>query len=129
MLQATIDSIGNNPVVKFFGGSQPANCAAADPGTVLGTCNITGASFDTPSGGQMTGTGWSGYADNTGIVGNFRVYENGGSTCHMQGSVSTASGDIIVDDTSISEADSKYGPGPTPISIYALSSIITEGNS
>ena len=39
-LDAVESSIGTTPILKIFDGTMPANCAAADAGTVLATCTL-----------------------------------------------------------------------------------------
>jgi hypothetical protein len=41
-------------------------------------------------------------ADNTGIAGHFRIYDSGGTTCHIQGTVTATGGggEMTVDNTS-----------------------------
>jgi hypothetical protein len=45
-------------------------------------------------------------ADNTGTAGHFRIYDSGGTTCHIQGTVTATGGggDMTLDNVSISSA-------------------------
>lgn len=54
------------------------------------------------SGGSKAKSGtWSdASADGTGTAGHFRIYDSGGSTCHIQGTVGTSGTDMIVDSVS-----------------------------
>lgn len=88
-------------------GAQPANCAAADSGTLL--CEITLPSdwMAAASGGTkaLAGT-WQGTAAAGGAAAHFRVKDNAGTTCHMQGSVTATGGggDMTLDNTSIASS-------------------------
>jgi hypothetical protein len=48
----------------------------------------------------LLGTWQDASADATGTAAHFRIYDSGGSTCHMQGTVGTSASDLIVDSTS-----------------------------
>jgi hypothetical protein len=93
---------GTSAVMKIFTGSPPANCAAADSGTVLATVNLPSDWMAAASGGTKAKSGtWEDLsADNTGVAGHFRIYDTGVATCHMQGTVGTSGTDMIVDSTS-----------------------------
>lgn len=97
---------GNSAVLKIFQQAVPANCAAADPATVL--CTITlPSTFLTASNGAtaLAGT-WSGTgaaAAGTGTTAlSFRIYD-GSSVCHIQGTVGATGGgaDMTLNNTSI----------------------------
>ena len=93
---------GTSAVLKVFTGSPPANCAAADSGTVLATANLPSDWMAAASGGTKAKSGtWEDLsADNTGTAGHFRIYDSGVTTCHMQGTVGTSGADMIVNSTS-----------------------------
>jgi hypothetical protein len=93
---------GTSAVMKIFTGSPPANCAAADSGTVLATANLPSDWMAAASGGTKAKSGtWEDLsADNTGVAGHFRIYDTGEVTCHMQGTVGTSGTDMIVNSTS-----------------------------
>jgi hypothetical protein len=103
----TIEStIGVAGVVKIRSGTPPANCAAADSGTVLATFNLASdwAAAASSGGKSFSGTPiQDSSADNTGTAGHFRLYASDGATCHMQGSVTITGGggDMEIDNTSI----------------------------
>jgi len=90
--------IGVSPVLKIRTGAPPANCAAADSGTVLATLNLPSNWMGSASGGSKSKLGtWSDTsADNAGTAGHFRIYDSAG-TCHIQGTVGTSAADMIVD--------------------------------
>jgi hypothetical protein len=89
-------------VIRIFTGSPPANCAAADSGTILATVNCPTDWMAAASGGSKSKSGtWEDLsADNTGTAGYFRVYDSGVTTCHMQGTVGTSGTDMTVNSTS-----------------------------
>lgn len=93
---------GVSAVMKIFSGSPPANCAAADSGTVLATANLPSDWMAAATGGSKAKSGtWEDLsADNTGTAGHFRIYDTGVTTCHMQGTVGTSGTDMIVNSTS-----------------------------
>jgi hypothetical protein len=95
---------GASAILKIRTGAAPATPATPDSGTVLATLNLpsdwmTAAAFGAKA---MTGTWQDLSADNTGTAAHFRIYDNAGTTCHMQGTVSMSGGggDLIVDNTS-----------------------------
>jgi hypothetical protein len=93
---------GTSAVMKIFTGSPPANCAAADSGTVLATANLPSDWMAAATGGTKAKSGtWEDLsADNTGTAAHFRIYDTGVTTCHMQGTVGTSGTDMIVNSTS-----------------------------
>lgn len=105
MLDAIETAIGTSAILKIRTGAQPANCAAADSGSVLATINLTS---DWASAAASGVKAWSGVpvsdtsADNTGTAAHFRLYASDGVTCHEQGTVTITAGggDIEVDSTS-----------------------------
>ena len=109
-LDAIETTAGASAVLKIFSGSAPANCAAADSGTVLATINLPSVWMAAASSGSKAKSGtWQDLsADNTGTAGHFRVYDSGASTCHIQGVVSASGGggDLIVSSTSFTAGQS-----------------------
>lgn len=101
MLDAIEATIGASSVMKIFTGSKPANCAAADTGTVLATIALPSDWMGAASGGSKSksGTWEDGSADAAGTAGHYRVYASDGVTCHLQGTVSITGGggDMTVD--------------------------------
>ena len=106
-LDAIETAIGTAPLLIFFTGTQPANCAAADSGTVLATMTLPSDWMAAASGGtkSLQGTWQDPSADNTGVLGHWRIKDSGGTTCHMQGSVTATGGggQITVANTSIAQ--------------------------
>lgn len=105
--QAKLDSIettiSTTPSLKIYSGSAPANCAAADTGTLLATLTLpsdwlAAATAASPSVKAKAGS-WTGTAsDGAGATPtHFRIFQ--GATCHMQGTMGVGSGDMSVDGT------------------------------
>lgn len=101
-LDAIETAIGASAIMRIRTGSVPANCAAADTGTVLATLNLPSDWMAAASSGSkaLSGTWQDASADATGTAAHFRVYDSGGSTCHIQGTVGTSGTDMIVDSVS-----------------------------
>jgi hypothetical protein len=107
-LDAVETAIGASAVLKIRSGSAPANCAAADQGTVLATISLPSDWMDAATGGTKSkaGTWTDASADATGTAGHFRLYASDGTTCHAQGTVGTSATDMIVDSTSFTSGQS-----------------------
>ena len=103
-LDAVESAIGASAVMKIFSGAAPANCAAADAGTVLATLNLPADWMAAAANGSKAklGTWDDNSADNAGTAAHFRIYQNDESVCHLQGTVSASGGggDMIVDNIS-----------------------------
>lgn len=95
-------TIGTSPIMKIRTGAQPADCATADSGTVLATLTLPSDWLAAAASGAkaLSGTWQDTSADNTGTAAHFRIYDSGGTTCHLQGSVGTSGTDMVVDSTS-----------------------------
>lgn len=102
-LAAIMATVGASAILKFRTGAPPANCAAADTGSVVATLNLPATWMGTPSAGSVAkaGTWEDTAADAAGTIGHFRVYASDGSTCGIQGTVTdtAGSGDIKVQNT------------------------------
>lgn len=102
-LDAVETAIGTSAVLKIRTGTAPANCGAADSGTVLATLNLPSDWMAAASGGTKakSGTWEDTSADNTGTAAHFRLYASDGTTCHAQGTVTATGGggDMTVDNT------------------------------
>jgi hypothetical protein len=87
--------IGTTPVVRFFNGTQPADCAAANAGTEIANGNWPSDWMNAASGGTktkngtltVTGIAAAGAGTNANY---FRVYASDGTTCHDQGNIRSA---------------------------------------
>ena len=99
-IDVTETTIGTAPILKIRSGSKPANCAAADQGTVLATITLPSDWLSAPSAGVsgMVGTWEDDSTDDSGIIGHFRLYDSGGTTCHLQGTATLvgSGGDMTV---------------------------------
>lgn len=95
-------TIGTAPKLYFRSGTPPANCAAADTGTLLATLTLPSDWMAAASGGSKAKSGtWSDVGTAAGTIGHFRIKDSTGTTCHIQGTVGTSGADMIVDNTSI----------------------------
>lgn len=106
MLDVIESTIGTAPTLEIRTGSAPANCAAADSGTVLATLTLPSDWMAAASGGikALSGTWQDTSADATGTAAHFRI--KAGSTCHAQGTVGTSGTDMVVDSTSFTTGQS-----------------------
>lgn len=102
-LDVVESTIGVSAVLKIRTGAAPANCAAADSGTVVATVNLPSDWMAAASGGTkaMSGTWQDLSADAAGTAAHFRLYASDGTTCHAQGTVTATGGggDMTVDNT------------------------------
>lgn len=107
-LDAIETVIGVSAILKVRTGAQPANCAAADSGSVLATLNLPSDYLAAASGGSKAkaGTWEDTSADASGTAAHWRLYASDGTTCHAQGSVTATGGggDLTVDNTSFAAA-------------------------
>lgn len=94
MLDAVETVAGASALVRLFAGAAPANCAAADSGSPLATLSLPSDWMAAAGGGTKTklGTWQDPTGDANGNAGHFRVYDSGGTTCHMQGTVTATGG-------------------------------------
>jgi len=103
-LDAIETAIGTAAIMRIRTGAAPASCATADSGTVLATLNLPSDWMANAASGSkaMSGTWQDSAADASGTAGHFRIYDSGGSTCHLQGSVTATGGggDLQVDNVS-----------------------------
>lgn len=86
-------------------GTQPANAAAAATGTLLREITLPADWMNAAATGSKTKLGtWSDSSVGTaGTVAHFRIVDNAGTTCHVQGSVTATGGggDMTVDNAVI----------------------------
>jgi hypothetical protein len=103
-LDAIETAIGASAIMKIRRGAAPADCAAADAGTVVATLNLPADWMAAAASGSkaMSGTWQDSSADATGTAAHFRIYDSGGSARHIQGTVTATGGggDMTVDNTS-----------------------------
>lgn len=122
-LDAIETIIGTSAVLKIRTGAAPANCAAADTGTVLAALSLPSDWMTAAASGvkSMTGTWEDASADASGTAAHFRVYASDGTTCGIQGTVSGigGGGDMVIDNPVLVATQS-----------FSITSFaITEGNS
>lgn len=107
-LDAVESTTGTSAILTIRTGAAPANCAAANSGTVLATVNLPSDWMAAASSGTkaMSGTWSDASADNAGTAAHFRIHDSGGTTCHLQGTVTATGGggDMTVDNTSFAAA-------------------------
>lgn len=95
-------TIGTAPTIEIRTGSPPANCAAADSGSLLATITLPSDWLTAASSGSKSKSGtWSVAASGTGTAGHYRIKQGG--TCHEQGTITATGGggDMTVDNTSV----------------------------
>ena len=104
-LDAIETAVGVSAILKIRSGAAPANCAAADSGTVLATLNLPSDWMAAASGGTKAkaGTWQDATADATGTAAHWRLYATDGTTCHAQGTatITGGGGDLLLDNDSI----------------------------
>lgn len=118
---AQIEStIGTSPLLRIYTGAAPANTAAAASGTLLVEMALPSDWLAAPSSGSVAkaGTWEDTSANGTGTAGHYRIYDNAGTTCHIQGTVTATGGggDIELANTNIAS-----GQGPITITSYSIS--------
>lgn len=90
-LDAYETATGASPKLRMLTGVMPANCAAAQTGTLLVEQALPADFMAAASGGQKALAGvWSAVAAAAGLGGYFRITDNAGATCHWQGLLSQA---------------------------------------
>jgi hypothetical protein len=107
----TVESTtGTSAILTIRTGAAPANCAAANSGTVLATVTLPSDWMAAASSGTkaMSGTWQDTSADNAGTAAHFRIHDSAGTTCHIQGTVTATGGggDMQVDNTSFAAGQS-----------------------
>lgn len=116
-------TIGASAILELRTGAPPANCAAADSGSVIATLNLPANWMaDAAAGAKaLLGTWQDLSADATGVVGHFRIKDSGGTVCGAQGTVTLggAGGDMTLQNTNVVATQS----------ITITSFTLTEGNA
>lgn len=104
-LDAIETTIGTSAIMEIRSGAAPANCAAADSGTLLASLTLPSDWLAAAASGSKAKSGtWQDVSANaTGTAAHFRIKDSGGSTCHLQGTVTATGGggDLTLDNTSI----------------------------
>ena len=106
MLDAWETEIGTTPVLKFFTGSKPANCAAANSGSELADETMVSNWADAAASAikALNSTPIVVVSTATGTIGHYRLYKSDGTTCVDQGTVTVTGGggDMTIDSTTVS---------------------------
>lgn len=108
-LDAYETAVGVSAKLDIYSGSPPANCAAADTGTLLATLSLPSDWMANASGGSKGLAGsWTGTGSAAGTAGYFRIKDSTNTTCHMQGTVTLTGGggDMTMDNTNITSGQS-----------------------
>jgi hypothetical protein len=109
-LDAIETTVGTAPILTIRSGAAPADCATANSGTVLATLTLPSDWLAAAASGAKakSGTWQDTSADATGTAAHWRVHDSGGTTCHMQGTVTATGGggDLTLDNTSIASGQS-----------------------
>lgn len=99
-LDAVETAIGAAPTLKLYSGSAPANCAAADTGTLLVSMVLPSDWMAAANAASKAMAGsWSGTASGGAAATptHFRLFQ--GATCHLQGTAGIGSGECQVNGT------------------------------
>jgi hypothetical protein len=104
-LDAIESAVGTSAILRIRTGAPPTNCATADSGTILVTMTLPSDWMSAASNGSksMTGTWQDTSADNPGTAAHFRIYDSGGTVCHLQATVTItgSGGDMQLDNSNI----------------------------
>ena len=113
---AITTAVGNAGLLRIYSGTQPANVAAAITGTLLGELTCGTPFAPASSGGVLTANAVTqdSSADNTGTASHYRQWKSDGTTAVMDGTVGTASSDLIINTTAITSG------GPIQVSSYTI---------
>jgi hypothetical protein len=105
MLDAWETAIGTSAKIRILTGSMPANCAAAESGTLLVSYSLASdwASAAASGAKSLSSLPLSASAGATGTAGYYRITDSAGTTCHEQGTITVTGGggDMTIDNTSI----------------------------
>lgn len=103
-LDAIESTIGTAPILEIRSGAAPADCAAADSGTLLAQMTLPSDWMAAAASGakSMSGTWQDAAANADGTAGHFRIKDSTGTTCHLQGSCGdVGTEDLVLDNASI----------------------------
>lgn len=101
-LDAIESTTGVSAKLNIYSGSAPANCAAADTGTLLATLNLPSDWMAAASAGVKALAGsWTGTASggSAATPTHFRIKDSTNTTCHIQGTAGIGSGELQVNGT------------------------------
>lgn len=91
--------VGTAPKLRIFSGSAPANCAAADSGTLLAELTLPSDWMNAAATNSKTLLGsWTGTASGGSATAptHFRIWNSGATACGLQGTAGVGSGDLQV---------------------------------
>ena len=100
-------TVGTSAKLQIRTGAAPANCAAADSGTLLAELTLPSDWMTAAASGAIAKNGtWSGTGAAAGTAAHYRLKDSAGSVCHEQGTVTATGGggDLTLDNTSIASA-------------------------
>lgn len=104
-LDAWETAIGTAPILELRTGAPPADCAAADSGTLIASMTLPTDWASAASAGSKSKSGtWQDLSANaSGTLGHYRIKDSGGTTCHEQGTITATGGggDMTVDNASV----------------------------
>ncbi len=111
--------IGTSAKLRIYSGTKPANPDTAIAGTLLVELTGNATAFGTEAAGVLTASAIAnGTAVATGTASHYRLFQSNGTTPVLDGTVGTATSDLILDNTSIATGQ-----------VVSVSSFtITEGN-
>lgn len=107
MLDAAETATGASPILRLYDltSSAPANCAASITATLVAEIQLPADWMAAASNGSkaMAGTWQDASANNAGTIDFFRIWDNAGTTCHHQGTVTLtgSGGDMTLDNTNV----------------------------
>jgi hypothetical protein len=105
----TVEStIGTTPILELRSGPPPANCAAADSGTLLAQLTLPSDWLAAAASGAKAKSGtWSGTGAGTGVIAHFRIKRAGSpDTTDIQGTVGASGSptyDMVVDNVNVAD--------------------------
>lgn len=103
-LDAIETTAGASAKLRILTGAPPADCATAQSGTLLCEIALPADWMANAGTGSKAKSGtWTGAGAAAGTAGYFRVVDNPGTTCHMQGTITATGGggDMTLDNTAI----------------------------
>lgn len=123
-LNAIETTIGSTPPphLKIFGGTAPGNCGIADTGSLLVNMTLPADFLANAASGVkiIANAPWSGTASGSGTATHFRIYDAAtAAICLLQGTCGIGTGDLWLDNTSITSGQAVSVTGFT----------LTDGNS
>jgi hypothetical protein len=102
MLDTYETTLGASPKMRILTGAAPANCAAAQTGTLLAELTLPADwAANAASGAKGLLGSWSGNVVADGTAGYYRILDNAGMVCHEQGTIGTSGQDINLTSTSL----------------------------